>query len=422
MTALCPESLCSDGPGGLLAMQDLTKDATDVWRQQVSSRDSDRQLAAGFVEETDVARGETSPARFETFLDELGEGKGRTFDFLHLLLPHQPWHFYPSGTQYDFPPRDPGLDVFVSARWGDSPRPAELGRQRHLLQAQYVDHLLGRVVQRLRRLGTYDDSLVVVAADHGVAFTAGQEPRPGIGSDEFPEETYEQIMWAPLIIKAPGQRVGETSDANVETIDILPTIAEMIGAPIPNGVDGVPAGQRPNDAAKVFFGSKTVGFQRIVLGPRTEVNAQEGLTRMLASAQSRFAPTPDPRWAFYEVGADADLVGRRVRSFPTLAPVDLEVEVEDRARFRDVALDDDLVPGLVRGRVRGASDETDRVRIAIAVNGTVAAVSPLFTDNSTPGHFAGLVPDFLFRDGTNDLQLFVVEGSGPSAALRPVAS
>jgi hypothetical protein len=422
MTALCPESLCADGPGGLLAMQDLTKDATEVWRQQVSSQDSDRQLAAGFVEETDVARGETSPARFETFLDELGEGEGRTFDFLHLLLPHQPWHFYPSGTQYDFPARDPGLDVFVSARWGDSPRPAELGRQRHLLQAQYVDHLLGRVVRRLERLGTYDDSLVVVAADHGVAFTAGQEPRPGIGSDQFPEETYEQVMWAPLIIKAPGQRAGEVSDANVETVDVLPTIAQMIGAPVPNDVQGVPTGQRGDDDPKTFFGSKTVGFERIALGPRTRVDAREGLTRMLADTQARFAPRRDPRWGFYAVGSDADLIGRPVRSFETLARAEIDVDVENRADFRGVDLDDDFVPGLVRGRVRGAGDETDEVRIAIAVNGTVGAVSPLFTDNSTAGHFAGLVPDFLFRDGPNDLRLFVVEGFGPSAALRPVPS
>ena len=50
-------------------------------------------------------------------------------------------------------------------------------RPRHLLQLQATDTLLGQILARLKRAGAYDDSLVVVTADHGVAFTKGEPSR-----------------------------------------------------------------------------------------------------------------------------------------------------------------------------------------------------------------------------------------------------
>jgi hypothetical protein len=45
------------------------------------------------------------------------------------------------------------------------------------MQAAYTDQLLGTIVQRLRRTGLYDRSLLVVTADHGMAFTPGEQGR-----------------------------------------------------------------------------------------------------------------------------------------------------------------------------------------------------------------------------------------------------
>jgi hypothetical protein len=62
----------------------------------------------------------------------------------------------------------------------------------HTLQA--ADTLVGQVLDRLNR-SVYNDSMVVVTADHGVSFTPGQSVR--IASPM----TYPQIVWAPLLIK-----------------------------------------------------------------------------------------------------------------------------------------------------------------------------------------------------------------------------
>jgi hypothetical protein len=415
MTALCPDSVCGGTNGGIEALRQLTGDAWKTWREQTRLQDSDRPPEAGFLDETVPGRLGSRPARFDDFLEQLGEGGGRTLDFLHLLFPHQPWRLYPSGAQYPYPGRDPGLAQFVTSAWRDDPRPPELGRQRHLLQTQWVDGLVGETIDTLEERGIFDDTLIVVTADHGVAFRPGEEPRPGMGGDQFPADTYEQIMWAPLLIKAPHQRAAETSDDNVESIDLLPTILQRVGIAPPDELDGVPAGERRGDE-KVYAGSETVGFSRTALGHRYRVDGAEGLRRVLADHQRAFAPSPDARWAFYRVGPYADLVGRPVTALRTGSPSSLDVTVDDADRFDDVDPSEGSVPGLVTGEAHSP----DEAVVAVVVNGTVAGVSSTFPDDQGPEVFAVIVPDFLFRPGTNDVRLFAVEGTGAAAVLRPL--
>ncbi len=55
------------------------------------------------------------------------------------------------------------------------------------------------------------------------------------------EATARDVMHVPLFIKEPFQESGRTSDRNVESIDVLPTIAELLDVEIPWRVDGVSA-------------------------------------------------------------------------------------------------------------------------------------------------------------------------------------
>ena len=69
----------------------------------------------------------------------------------------------------------------------------------------------------------WDDSLIVVAADHGIAFIKGRRDRRRLDRGN-----YGEIAPIPLFIKAPGQKKGKVNDAYVETIDILPTIFDIL--------------------------------------------------------------------------------------------------------------------------------------------------------------------------------------------------
>ena len=145
-----------------------------------------------------------------------------TLHFMHLVLPHQPWRYYPGGTFVWTP-------LFLSSGYpftkmndqGDWV--ATLSEQRHLLQAQYTDALIGQMLDRLHRIGRYDESAIVVVSDHGYSFETGTSVR------NVEEASLDALAYAPLLVKLPGQTKGAIDDSNVTALDVLPTIADAAG-------------------------------------------------------------------------------------------------------------------------------------------------------------------------------------------------
>src|SRR5690606_24984891 len=56
-----------------------------------------------------------------------------------------------------------------------------------------------------------------------------------------------EIAYVPLLVKAPGQTTGSVDDRNVQGVDLLPTLADLVGVEIPWEVDGRPACELPPD-------------------------------------------------------------------------------------------------------------------------------------------------------------------------------
>ena len=108
----------------------------------------------------------------------------------------------------------------------------ELAHQRHLLQVAYLDGLVGQVVKKLKAEGMWDESLVVMGADHGEGWVPGEEPR-SLGRTYAPD-----LMWVPQLIKARGQDNGVVDDRNWEQVDLLPTIADLAGIQVPWAMEG----------------------------------------------------------------------------------------------------------------------------------------------------------------------------------------
>src|SRR5918994_2962717 len=106
------------------------------------------------------------PERFLAFLRGIRASRRPTFWMKHVLLPHGPYLYMPSGARTRAGSSDPlpGMltvpgfhDVFLTRH----------NEQRYLLQLSFVDRLLGGLLRRLHRLGMYDDTLIAVTADHG---------------------------------------------------------------------------------------------------------------------------------------------------------------------------------------------------------------------------------------------------------------
>jgi len=99
-------------------------------------------------------------------------------------------------------------------------------------EVTYVDHYLGKILERLEALGVLDNTLVVVTSDHGSEFA----------EHRFYEKKlnlYNEIARIPTIMALPGvlpkRRV---VPGLAQTADIAPTILDICSLPIPDSVDG----------------------------------------------------------------------------------------------------------------------------------------------------------------------------------------
>jgi hypothetical protein len=181
VTHLCPEDLCSEGGGesDTRRLWELTSDLSVVTLHRLAPKSLERHLPA--VDQTfgGFARGAAADATrgvlnergesFDRFLGRLGRRSRKpTLDVLHLELPHIPWQYLPSGQRYTNAfVGTPGLPTNI---WTTDVRLVRLAQRRYLLQVGYADRLLGRLLRRARTSALYDRALVIVTADHGVAF------------------------------------------------------------------------------------------------------------------------------------------------------------------------------------------------------------------------------------------------------------
>jgi Sulfatase len=236
---ICTDSLGEESYGGRISS--MAEDLGLVWLHVVSPPDIENELASvsenwgnfGGGDETEAPAAESAsrtnvianlqsgrPARFRAWMDRIERGRRPALNFKHTLMPHVPWQYLPSGRTYRRKAGDvvPGLSNQAYEDQGQ----LDVLLQRHFLQTGFADYELQQLWKRLKAKGLWDESLIVVAADHGVAFPKARQRR------RLGRATAREIAPIPLFIKAPGQKKGKVDDAWVETIDILPTIFDVL--------------------------------------------------------------------------------------------------------------------------------------------------------------------------------------------------
>lgn len=365
--------------------------------------DTPRQVAG--LPETDSLLGAGDPrAEFRDFVARIRPLDEPAFYFKHVLLPHSPWRFLPGDHEYvsDAPVLGtvtvPGR---VSRNWDDNPWLTAQGYQRHILQAMAVDELLGEFLDQLQATQMYEDSLVVVASDHGTSFL------PGAPRRSTERRTIGEIAPVAMFIKEPGQTDGRVVDLPVQTIDILPTIASILDAQSIWDFDGVALNE-----TSVGTNDRKLGL----VGEKGTPYSDEGteLSSVVERKYEIFGGEPLDPYRLAPEGSES-LIGRPA---PENAPVARALgTVEDPDRYLDVDLDDGPLPALLRGRVESREPELGRPVVAVALNGSIAAVSEASEDSEGNLVFQVLLPPARFQDGRNVLELFLVEQRGRSELL-----
>ncbi|HZL99144.1 MAG TPA: sulfatase [Planctomycetota bacterium] len=269
------------------------------------------------------------------------QGRRSWFGFLHTYAAH------------DYAP--PAEDLAVLARSADPPEgfdpyelldrrdarvspptPDELDRlvDRYDAGIHHVDRWLRDLIEPLRAEGLLDDTWIVITSDHGEEFLEH-------GRLRHTGSLYQELVHVPLLIvppdaaaragsdpaAVPGAGAALRIDEPVSQVDLLPTLLDLLGQPVPAGTDGrslagcLRGGQAADDATPLYS-----HLDRYLYGRSSLRSGRWKLVRGDTSAE-RLEPAMD-EWQLFDLEADA---GERR---------DLEAERSEELSWLRLLLDD----------------------------------------------------------------------------------
>ena len=355
-TYLCPSEMCVETQPPTRFWQrigSLIGDAARLYAMIIAPDSLASASVSEFTEALAVAEASADresipdrPTRFEVFLNGIIPGNSRLY-YAHLPLPHIPFQYYPSGRQYLGWGRLEGQEGEL---WFDQGL-AEQGYQRHLFQVEYVDRLLGQLLDRLEEVGILDEAILVVTADHGASFRVDTPRRGLVDSNAF------EIGMVPLFIKAPHQSSGIVETTPARTIDVLPTVAAHLGIELPWPHQGQSLTGNPRTAAplqvKAYWERDLVELDDVAEGV---LDATEYAYSIFGDGKGRIDP--------HSLGDYDSLIGRAPEEVSTGSSA-LGVNVEDLWRLDHVSESIGFLPGFVRGEIVG--DVEPDLQLAVAL-------------------------------------------------------
>jgi arylsulfatase A-like enzyme len=173
-----------------------------------------------------------------SILDRL-EGKGAFFLFINYMDAHDPYM-----PPHSFDTRYPGKDdTFTTKRYRQLLQNV-IGRGLSIsvkeydhIQSQYdggiayLDFNIGQLIKTLKGYASYENTLIIITSDHGEAF--GERHLLGHGLSVYRDE-----INVPLIIKYPHMKQGDHVSETVSSIDIMPTVLDVLGYEMSDSIHG----------------------------------------------------------------------------------------------------------------------------------------------------------------------------------------
>ncbi|CAN5869889.1 hypothetical protein BH23ACT5_BH23ACT5_24600 [soil metagenome] len=417
VTELCPDHVCSNESRPVAPVRErwpsLISDLAVVYAHLVFPGDLSSRLPP--LDQAWEGFGQQAVVDFdmiERFLDYVDDDRRlemdrflRTFDtigdeppirFGHFLYPHHPWDIEPDG-RINLAARPPGR---FEVGWGSDPFLVAQGWQRHLLAVQWTDTMVGRVLDRLEEEGIYDETLVIVVADHGIAIRPDTRHQRVITPDSI-----GSVAAVPLFVKYPTSRAGAPTPGTVdvvraETTDIVATVADVLDMAVPWTLDGT---------SLLEVDERRERTESVMIGTEGPVHIPPDDADLLAEAleKERWFPGGDP-YALAPPGW-SDLLGQIVEPGGSDLPIDQAGLIEAHVPGGDP------VPSFLSGSF-GGNGGGDIV--AVMVDGVVVAVTTTFPVDGGGKRWEALIPAELLDDGPEVVEAWLVEGSPREAQFR----
>jgi arylsulfatase A-like enzyme len=254
------------------------------------------------------------------------------FLMLHYMDPHDPYFEHPWNGRGLARVANPNPD----GRLADEYKAAYDG------EIRYLDGEIARLLAELEKSGVYDESVIVLTADHGEEFHEH-------GGWWHGQTLFEEQIAVPLIVRAPGGPRGVVNETLVSSLDIAPTALALAGVPVPEGMQGRPLGleaDAPAPRDHVFAESALEG--NVLTAYRNEewklLEANPGNPRGLPP-QQLFDVATDPREQHDLATTKSDMASTLAANLAavqshaeTVAVTGAETEIDPATRERLKAL------------------------------------------------------------------------------------
>jgi hypothetical protein len=215
----------------------------------------------------------------------------------------------------------------------------------------------------------------------------------------------------PLIVKRPGRPARHVNPSLARTLDVTPTIADVLSVPLGYRSDGRSAFSRAVRARR------TVSIVKRDFSEVVRLSARRWEARRAAVVRRRLRELGSGDWAslFTAFGPHRGLIGRQVADVRSATQARATLSLA--RSYAHVRRASGVVPTQVAGRIRGPGPNQER-DIAIAVNGRIAAVGRSFhLRGQALESYSVMVPEDSLREGRNRIEVLEVSDSGRMALL-----
>ena len=316
--------------------------------------------------------------------------------------------------------------------WMDDEWVVFRGYQRHLLQVCFTDRKLGELIQHLKAVHLYDRALIVVTADHGASFLPGEFFR------SISDANYQDILAVPLFLKLPKSTKVAIIDHSVESVDILPTVADALGIKLHFQTDGFSAlRDRTKHRSKIRVRKTIFSNDKEWREFDSEILNSGSLARKIAvfgtgSPNHILEPTMVP-----------ELLKMRAADPSFQNNNDVAIELKNPKSFENVDLKSGFIPVFIAGRVLFPFTPKGPILLGVWINDRFCGITSTFPPDlkekgwlrtlwiqSSTGKtqdfkiedvqgFGIMVPESSFRQGKNDIQIVNLQNWAEKNAFQP---
>ena len=172
-------------------------------------------------------------------------------------------------------------------------------------EMRVLDDWMAETLKRMQQAGVLDDTLIVLLSDHGEELM--ERGHVGHSSTNLSGTLYDESMMVPLIMWHPHRLPkGRVVESLVSVIDVMPTIADLLGLDLPTTVDGQSLVPQINDTATTrrefaFAEVPPAGWQRLVSDERRIRAVRTADWKLICHLNLK---GPDKRYELYDLQAD----------------------------------------------------------------------------------------------------------------------